>query len=71
MIFRSIRRIAVAAALLSVIGVLTTAAAVSAAGTSHPQRRQLAVAALSRFRVVLTITRGSGSPPMATVTAVG
>lgn len=71
MISCSLRRIAVAAALLCVIGVLTTAAAVSAAGTSHPQRRQLAVAALSRFRVVLTITRGSGSPPMATVTAAG
>ena len=71
MIYSSMRRIAVAAALLSVIAVLTTTAAVSAAGTSHPQRRQLAVAALSRFRVMLTITRGSGSPPMATVTAAG
>jgi hypothetical protein len=71
MISSTMRRITVVSALIAVIGVLTAVAAVSAAGASHPQRRQLAVATLSRFRVVLTITRGSGDPPMGTVTAVG
>jgi hypothetical protein len=46
-------------------------AAVSATGASQPQQRQIAVATLSGFKVVLTITRGSGQPPMGTVTAAG
>jgi hypothetical protein len=51
---------------------LTGAAAVQAsAAPNWPQHRQLAVAALSNFKVVLTATRTSGQPPRATVTASG
>jgi hypothetical protein len=67
----AMRRIAVVGALITVVGLLTTAAAVSATGASHPPRRQIAAAILSQFKVVLTITRGSGSPPTGTVTAAG
>lgn len=71
MISRTIRRIAVVGALLAVVGSAITVAAVSATGASQPPRRQIAAATLSRFKVVLTITRGSGQPPMGTVTAAG
>ena len=71
MISSAMRRIAVVGALISVTGLLTTVAAASATGASQPQRRQVAAATLSRFKVVITITRGSGSPPMGTVTAAG
>ena len=46
----------------------------SATGAAaHPQQRQLAVTALSDFKVVLTATRspGTGPGPMATITAAG
>jgi ABC-type amino acid transport substrate-binding protein len=58
-------------ALVTAAVLLTAAAAFSATGPSQPQRRQLAVATLSGFKVVLMATRGSGHPPMATVTAAG
>ena len=40
---------------------------------AHPQQRQLAVTALSNFKVVLTATRspGTGPGPTATITAAG
>lgn len=83
--FGSTRRIAAVAALATVGGLLTTVVAVSAAGVtqpqrrvaaaaagvSEPQRRQLAVTTLSDFKVVLTATRESGHPLLATVTAAG
>ncbi len=55
-----------AAAVLPLAGSASGAAA-------HPQRRQLAVATLSSFKVVLTATRspGPGPGPAATVTAAG
>jgi hypothetical protein len=71
MISSAIRRIAVVAALLAIVGSATTVAAVSATGASQPPQRQIAVTTLSGFKVVLTITRGSGQPPMGTVTAAG
>lgn len=71
MISSAIRRIAVVGALLAVAGSATTAAAVSTAGANQPEQRQIAVTALSGFKAVLTITRGSGQPPMGTVTAAG
>ena len=71
MISGALRRIAVVGVLLAVVGSATTVAAVSATGASQPQQRQIAVATLSGFKVVLTITRGSGQPPMGTVTAAG
>jgi len=71
MISGALRRIAVMGALLAVVGTATTVAAVSATGASQPPQRQIAVTALSGFKVVLTITRGSGQPPMGTVTAAG
>ena len=71
MISSAMRRIAVVAALIAVAGLLTTVAAVSATGASQSPRRQIAAATLSRFKVVLAITRGSGSPPLGTVTAAG
>ncbi len=71
MISGAIRRIAVAGALLTVVGSATAAAAVSATGASQPQQRQIAVTTLSEFKVVLTITRGPGHPPTGTVTAAG
>ncbi len=58
-------------ALLTVVGSAATAAAASATGASQPQQRQIAVTTLSQFKVVLTITRGPGHPPMGTVTAAG
>src|SRR5947207_11470788 len=66
-----IRRIAVACALVAAVGLLTMVAAASATGASQPQRRQLAVTALSDFRAVLTATREPGHPLLATVTAAG
>jgi len=57
--------------LLAVVGSATTVAAISATGAGQPQQRQIAVATLSGFKVVLTITRGSGQPPVGTVTAAG
>ncbi len=71
MISGALRRIAVVGVLLSVVGSATTVAAVSATGASPPPQRQIAVATLSGFKVVLTITRGSGQPPLGTVTAAG
>jgi len=41
-----------------------------AAGASAPHR-QIGTAELTYFKVVLTVTRGTGSPPTATVTAAG
>jgi hypothetical protein len=71
MMFSSMRRIAAIIALVTAAGLLTTGAAASAAGASQPQRRQLAVTALSDFKVVLTATRAAGHPLLATVTAAG
>jgi hypothetical protein len=71
MAFSTMRRIAVAAALVTAAGLLTTVAAASATGASQPQRRQLAVTTLSDFKVVLTATREPGHPLLATVTAAG
>jgi hypothetical protein len=59
------------AVLIIAVGLLTIVMGVRASGASQPQRRQLASATLSRFRVVVTATRGPGQPAMATVTATG
>jgi hypothetical protein len=72
MISSAIRRAAVAGALIAATVLVITTASASATGASQPQRRQIAVSALSSFKVILTATRGSGQPaPMATVTAAG
>src|SRR5256884_7795607 len=71
MIFSSLRRIAVAGALVAVVGLLSMVAAASATGASQPQRRQLAATTLSDFKVVLTATREARHPLWATVTAAG
>ena len=71
MMFGPMRRIAAVAALAGAAGLLTTVTAAGAAGTSQPQRRQLAVTALSDFKVVLTASREPGHPLLATVTAAG
>jgi hypothetical protein len=61
-----------ASAVLACLIAVTTAAAVSAHAASQPSRRQIAVATLTGFRVVLTATRGgSGHRLQATVTASG
>lgn len=65
------RRIAVAAALVTAVGLLTPVAVASARGASQPQRRQLAVAALSDFKLVVTAVRERGHPFLATVTVAG
>jgi hypothetical protein len=70
MMFSSMRRIAVAAALVTA-GLLTMVVAAGATGASQPQRRQLAVTTLSDFKVVLTATRELRHPYLATVTATG
>jgi hypothetical protein len=70
MMFSSMRRIAVAAALVTAVGLLTTVAA-SATGASQPQRRQIAATTLSDFKVVLMVTREPGHPLLATVIAAG
>lgn len=71
MMFSSIRRIAVATALITAVGLLSMVAEVSATVASQPPRRQLAATTLSDFKVVLTATRELGHPPLATVTAAG
>ena len=71
MAFGSIRRITVACALVTAVGLPTMMVAASATGASQPQRRQLAVTTLSDFRAVLTATREPGRPLLATVTAAG
>lgn len=69
--FTIMRRAAVSGALIVAAVLLTVSAAAGASAWSRPQHRQLAVSTLSNFRVVLTATRGSGTPPNATVTATG
>ena len=67
-----VRRFAVAGTLVAAVGLLGTAAAASATrGGPAPQHRQIAVATLSDFRVVITATRVPGFPPAAKVTAAG
>lgn len=74
MILGVTRRIA-AAGVLAAAGLLATVTVAGAAGASQqnasPQHRQIGVAELSGFKVVLTVTRGTGQPPTATVTAAG
>lgn len=71
MILSPMRRIAAVCALVAAAGVLCVVAAASATGSSQQQRRQIAVTRLSDFKVVLTATRGSAHPLLATVTASG
>lgn len=74
MISNAMRRPAAVATsvILACVIAVTTTAAVSAHGTSQPQRRQIAAATLTNFRVVLTATRGGpGHRLQATVTANG
>ena len=66
MLFTSVRRIAVAAALVTAVGLLTVVAAASGTGASQPQR-QLAATALSEFKVALTATREPEHPLLATL----
>ena len=70
MIFSPMRRIAVAAALVTAVGLPSTVAAASATGASQSQR-QLAATTLSDFKVVLTATQDTGNPLLATVAAAG
>jgi len=70
------RRLAAAGVLAVAAGLLVTATMPGAAGASQPrsaspQHRQIGAAQLSRFKVVLTVTRGPGQPPTATLTAAG
>ena len=78
------RRLATAGLLAAAAGSLAVATAAGAAGASQPQRnasqpahrasaphRQIGTAKLTYFKVVLTVTRGTGQPPTATVTAAG
>ncbi len=69
--FRSMRRAAVVAALAIAASLLALVGAASATGASQPQHRQFATAVLSDFKVVLTATREPGHPLLATVTAAG
>jgi len=71
MIFSSMRRAAVAAALVTAVGLLSVVPAASATGSGQPQRRQFAASTLSDFKVVLTATREPGHRLLATVTAAG
>jgi hypothetical protein len=71
MVLSSMRRAAVAAALVAAVGLLVVVPEASATGSGQPQRRQLAASTLSDFKVVLTATREPGHPLLATVTAAG
>ena len=72
MISTALRRVSAAAAVIIAACLIAAAAAVSAHGATQPQRRQLAVAALSQFKVVLRAIRGGpGHRLQATVTADG
>jgi hypothetical protein len=71
MISTALRRTAAVTAAAALAGALTVTVADTATGSSQPQHRQVATASLSNFKVVLRLTRGSGSPPMATLTATG
>src|SRR5712691_6158678 len=63
--------LAVAAGLLATVTVAGVAAASQPSRSASPQHRQIGVAELSGFKVVLTVTRRGGQPPLATVTAAG
>jgi hypothetical protein len=71
------RRMAAAGVLAVAAGVLATVMVAGVAGASQaqrntaPQHRRIGVAALTGFKVVLTVTRAGGQPPMATMTAAG
>jgi hypothetical protein len=72
MISTATRRVTAAAAVIIVACLVAAAAAVSAHGASLPQRRQISVTTLTRFKVVLTAARGGpGHRLQATVTAKG
>jgi ABC-type amino acid transport substrate-binding protein len=73
MILGVTRRIAAAGILTAAAGLLATMLAAGAAGAGQPRppHRQIGAAELSGFKVVLTVTRGRGQPPMATMTAAG
>jgi hypothetical protein len=78
------RRFAAAGVLAAAAGSLAVVTAPGAAGASQPPHRaglsahgasaahrQIGTAELTYFKVVLTVTRGTGQPPTATVTAAG
>jgi hypothetical protein len=68
----AMRRVTAAAAIVIVACLVAASAAVSAHGASRPQRRQIGVTTLTRFKVVLAATRGGpGHRLQATVTAKG
>ena len=76
MILDVTRRIAAAGVLAAAAGLLATVIVAGTAGASQqqnagPQHRQIGVAELTGFKVVLTVTKGTGQPPLATVTAAG
>jgi hypothetical protein len=72
MLSTTLRRVTAAAAVLIVMCLIGAAAAVSAHHASQPQRRQIGVATLAQFKVVLTATRGGpGHRLQATVNATG
>ena len=72
MISTAMRRVTAAAAVIIVACLVAAAAAVSAHGASLPQRRQISVTTLTRFKVVLTAARGGpGHRLQATVTTKG
>lgn len=72
MILSFTRRIAAAAAIAATGGLLVAAAGPAGASQhASAQQRQIGVAELSAFKVVLTATRDGGQPPTATVTAAG
>jgi hypothetical protein len=71
MVFRIFRRTGLAVAIIAVAGLVAASATASAHSVNPPQHKQIAAATLSGFRVVLTATRGPGTPPTATVSAAG
>src|SRR5262252_3823462 len=72
MVSTAMRRVTAAAAVIIVAILIAAAAAASAHGATQPQRRQISVTTLTRFKVVLTAIRGGpGHRLQATVTANG
>jgi hypothetical protein len=79
MILSITRRAAAAAAIAAAAGLLTMGTTAGPAGASpaghstgaSAQHRQIGAAELTWFKVVLTVTKGTGQPPGATLTAAG
>lgn len=72
MIYSAIRRTIAVAVFVIAASLIATTTAATATSANQPERRQVAVATLTHFRLVLTVTRGGpGHRLQGTLTAKG